>query len=390
MSHSMRNTPSVIIRVIASGCIHKNDLKKKKKNQSSLPPPTTKSKRLNRDQRIQIKTLRESGMIHTQIAAQLGLTVRQVGYTLSLPYLEPKKAPGRALTLSSQDVDQVEIFITSSSQGRRMSWLELAAGPFRYSGVPCDQPGPSRDRVRESVLHNELKKRGYAHHPALKKPPLFEVNKRKRLEWAEVHKDLSDEDWTNVLWTDETWVTAGQHNRYWITRKIGEELNVDCVVDKLRKMKSLGWMFLGSFTGKEEAPCLFGEKEWRSITSDSYCQRIVPLIDDMVSMRPWISVMQDNAPSHVASKTIEAFQERIITTIEWPPYSPDLNPIEYEWDSMKDYIQYHYPRLDGGRQRNHDELRGMVKSAWYDATEPHQLEMLDRSMGRRCEAVIKA
>ncbi|KAI0994037.1 hypothetical protein K3495_g14146 [Podosphaera aphanis] len=126
-------------------------------------------------------------------------------------------------------------------------------------------------------------------------------------------------------------------------------------------------MFWGSFTGKEEGPCLFWEKEWGSITSDSYCQRIVPLIDGMVSMRPWISVMQDNAPPYVASKTIEEFQERIITTIEWPPYSPDLNPIEHEWDSMKDYIQYHYPRLDGGRQKSHDELRGMVKSAWYDA-----------------------
>ncbi|KAI1001419.1 hypothetical protein K3495_g6777 [Podosphaera aphanis] len=69
-----------------------------KMNQSSLFPPTTKSKRLNRDQRIQIKTLLESGMIHTKIAALLGITVRQVEYTLTSPYLEPKKAPGRAPT----------------------------------------------------------------------------------------------------------------------------------------------------------------------------------------------------------------------------------------------------------------------------------------------------
>ncbi|KAI0993102.1 hypothetical protein K3495_g15082 [Podosphaera aphanis] len=105
-----------------------------KMNQSSLSPPTTKSKRLNRDQRIRIKTLRESGMIHTKIAAQLGLTIKQVEYTLSLSYLKPKKAPGRAPTLSSEDVDQIEIFITSSSQGRRISWLELAAGPLPVLG----------------------------------------------------------------------------------------------------------------------------------------------------------------------------------------------------------------------------------------------------------------
>ncbi|KAI1001578.1 hypothetical protein K3495_g6625 [Podosphaera aphanis] len=302
-------------------------------NQSSLFPPTTKSERLNRDQRIQWNDSYKNRSTAWDNRKTSRITVRQVEYTLSLSYLEPKKAPGRAPTLSSEDVDQIEIFVTSSSQGRRMSWLELAAGPFRYLGAS------------ERVLHNELKNRGYARHPVLKKPPLSEVNKRTRLEWAEAHKDWSDEDWMNVLWTDETWVT----------------------VDKLRK--SLGWMFWGYFMGKEEGLCLFWEKEWGSITSDSYCQRIVPLIDGTVSMRPWISVMQDNAPPHVASKTIEESQERIITAIEWPPYSPDLNPIKHVWDSMKDYIQYHYPRLDGGMQRSHDELRGMVKSAWYDATE---------------------
>ncbi|KAI0998900.1 hypothetical protein K3495_g9297 [Podosphaera aphanis] len=285
-------------------------------------------------------------MIHTKIAAQLGITVRQAEYTLSLPYLEPKKAPGRAPTLSSEDVDQIKIFITSSSQGRRMSWLELAAGPFRYL------------RASERVLHNELKNRGYARHPVLKKPPLSEVNKRKRLEWAEAHKDWSDEDWMNVFWTDEIWVTDLDWRRV-KCRLFGGQVEEKSWLD-----------VLGSFTGKEEGLCLFWKKEWGSITPDFYCQRIVPLIDGMVSMRPWISVMQDNAPPYVASKTIEEFQERIITTIEWPPYSPDLNPIEHVWDRMKDYIQYHYPRLDGGRERSLDELRDMVKNAWYDATEP--------------------
>ena len=83
--------------------------------------------------------------------------------------------------------------------------------------------------------------------------------------------------------------------------------------------------------------------------------------------------MQDNAPSHSAAGTIEGFQERLITPIVWPPYSPDLNPIEHVWDSMKDHIQYHYSGLERGRQRSYDELRGIVKEAWNDATKPDKL-----------------
>ena len=149
-------------------------------------------------------------------------------------------------------------------------------------------------------------------------------------------------------------------------------------------------MFWGSFAGIEEGPCLFWEKEWGSISSESYSQRIVLLIDGMVTMRPWVSVMQDNAPSHSAARTIEEFRERFITPIDWPPYSPDLNPIEHVWDSMKDYIQYHYPRLERGRQRSYDQLRGIVKEAWNDATKLDKLEKLIRSMPTRCEAVILA
>ena len=146
-------------------------------------------------------------MNQTRIADQLGVTRRQVRYTLSVPYLEPKEAPSRVPTLSSEDVDKIEDFITASPEGRRMSWPELASGPFQLLGVS------------EFMIQNELKKRGYGRLPSYKKPLLTEVNRRKRFEWTEAHKDWTDEDRMNILWTDETWVTGGRHKRDWVTRK---------------------------------------------------------------------------------------------------------------------------------------------------------------------------
>ncbi|KAI1007552.1 hypothetical protein K3495_g672 [Podosphaera aphanis] len=345
-------------------------------NQTQPVTSSPVSNRLNRDQPLQIKTLHESGMNQTTIADQFGVTRRQVRYTLSVPYLEPKKALGRLPALSYEDVDKIEDFLTASPEGRRMSSLELASGPFQNLGVS------------EFMIQNELKKRGYGRGPSFKKPFLSEVNKRKCLEWAEAHKDWTGGDWMNILWTDGTWVTGGRHKRDWVTRKIGEEVDINCVTEKLRK--DLGWMFWGCIAGTEQGASLFWEKEWGTITSDTYSQRIVPLIHGMVSMKSQLSVMQDNAPAHASAATMNELRERSITTINWPPFSPDLNPIEHVWGGMKDYIQYHYPRLDGGRQRSHDELRDTVKEAWDDATKPEKLEKLIRSMHRRSEAVIRA
>ena len=48
------------------------------------------------------------------------------------------------------------------------------------------------------------------------------------------------------------------------------------------------------------------------------------------TLDPGYEFMQDNASIHTAIKVKEWFEERGIILLEdWPPYSPDLNPIEH-------------------------------------------------------------
>ena len=148
-------------------------------------------------------------------------------------------------------------------------------------------------------------------------------------------------------------------------------------------------MFWRSFAGLEKGPRLFWEKEWGNVDSEGYCQRIVPLIHGMVSLRPGLSVMQDNASAHTSDKTMEDLPERHIRPISWPANSPDLNPIEVVWDMMKDYIQQNYPSFGGGKQRSQDSLCQNTKEAW-DSVSPEDLVRLLESMRSRCQAVKDA
>lgn len=68
--------------------------------------------------------------------------------------------------------------------------------------------------------------------------------------------------------------------------------------------------------------------------------------------------------------------------MEWPPQSPDLNPIEQVWDHLDTLLRKN-------PQGNEESTWNFLQKAWKEITK-ETLQTYIYSMKRRCQAVIDA
>ncbi|MBW0584761.1 hypothetical protein O181_124476 [Austropuccinia psidii MF-1] len=91
--------------------------------------------------------------------------------------------------------------------------------------------------------------------------------------------------------------------------------------------------------------------------------------------------MEDNAPIHTATFSNQWRKRNGILKMDWPAHSPDLNPIENIWKSMKSQIAKLY------QPQTLDELKHAIQASWDDL---HYSILNDylRSMPWRMQMVI--
>ncbi len=84
---------------------------------------------------------------------------------------------------------------------------------------------------------------------------------------------------------------------------------------------------------------------------------------------------QDLAPAHTAKGTKSWFNDHgVVTVLDWPANSPDLNPIENLWGIVK-------RKMRDTRPNNADDLKAAIKATWASIP-PQQCHKLITSMPR--------
>src|SRR5680860_777181 len=91
---------------------------------------------------------------------------------------------------------------------------------------------------------------------------------------------------------------------------------------------------------------------------------------------------QDNDPKHKSVLVRTWLFNNGISMLDFPAYSPDLNPIENLWNDIA-------RRVEARPASTLEELQDVIAQEW-ERTSPTFLRKPARSMPKRCQAVIKA
>lgn len=123
----------------------------------------------------------------------------------------------------------------------------------------------------------------------------------------------------------------------YFTRRYGYGLNSNKVNTQLsgRKYERQSCMSILNSNNLLVEPMIYQDTA-NSNTVYAYFEVVLP------KLRPNSAIIMDNARFHKSKELQALFQQYNCLLVFLPPYSPDLNPIENMWGTIKQYLRNYY------------------------------------------------
>ncbi|UYV82055.1 hypothetical protein LAZ67_21000606 [Cordylochernes scorpioides] len=217
--------------------------------------------------------------------------------------------------------------VTSARVDRRIFRQAVAAPQATCTAILQHVQDTLDHSISTRTISRRLVANGLHSCRPLSRLPLTPPNRRQRLEWCRARSTWMTE-WHRVVFSDESrFCLSSDSRRVRVWRRRGERSNPAAIVER-PTVRQRGIMVWGAIAYDSRSPLL---RIQGTMTAQRYFDDVLrPVTLPYLQGVPNALYQQDNARPHTARISQQALQD--VQMLPWPPYSPDLSPIEHVWD----------------------------------------------------------
>ena len=335
----------------------------------SPPPPLFERdghshSHLSQEQRFAIRILHKEGRNEAYIAARIPCDIRSVRHWLAQEDTQDSPRSGRKRkTTAEQDAAVVaeakETKFTTPRRIRRKLGIDASVDTIDRRLIVAGLPG----RIARHVFQ------------------LTDDHKRQRLSFAHGYSRWTEDDWCRIVFADvKTFRGKGRSGQVWVRRPVGAAANqAYSIAHKPHPASVPAWGcfsaagpgYMAMFEGSLDAAGL----------RDIFRDYLLPTVKEQFGEGADWWLLHDNDPGRHKSQVLKTFMHNnYIRPLDFPPYSPDLNPIENLWADMDKRMEL----IDADTK---EELEKLVADTWAETSKEY-CNALARSMPARIQQVI--